>query len=115
MHTCGTIARPWRQDLTLGASQSGTSLTVVMKANAPWSGTLVIDKPRHRLEMGFTKDWPRMNTMPEWFTVEPNETYLVEDIVSGTASTSIGAQLHAGLPLTLPPGTERQLRIRRRE
>jgi hypothetical protein len=53
MHTRGTIARPWRQDLKLGASETEEGLVVVMKADQPWAGKLVIDKPRHRLEMGF--------------------------------------------------------------
>jgi hypothetical protein len=112
MHTRGTIARPWRQDLTLGASQSGDGLTVVMKADQPWSGKLVIDKPRHRLEMGFTKDWPRMNSMPEWFTVEPSQKYVVKDPTAGTETSHTGAQLHAGLSVTLQPGVEKLLLIR---
>ena len=43
MHTRGTIARPWRQDLTLGASQSQDGLTVIMKAeNRRRSGGICI-------------------------------------------------------------------------
>jgi hypothetical protein len=113
MHTRGTIARPWRQDLTLGANETEDGLTVVMKADKAWSGKLVIDKPRHRLEMGFAKDWPRMNTMPEWFTAEPDVDYIVEDLTTGTKTTHTGAQLHTGLPLTLDPGVEKRLLIRK--
>lgn len=111
MHTRGTIARPWRQDLTLGAGQDGDTLIVVMKALDPWTGKLVIDKPRHRLEMGFSKDWPRMNTMPEWFTAEPHGAYLVKDMQTGKTTSHPGADLHAGLPVTLKPGEERILHI----
>jgi hypothetical protein len=56
-----------------------------------WSGTLEVDKPRHRLLMGFTRDWPRMNTMPEWFVAEPDEDYVVEDLTTGTTTTYTGA------------------------
>jgi len=115
MHTRGSIARPWRQDLTLGASQSGDELTVVMKADQAWSGRLIIDKPRHRLEMGFKYDWPRMNTMPEWFTAEPDDHYNVRDLVAGTVTTHAGADLHAGLPVTLAPGEERQIQISKKK
>jgi hypothetical protein len=114
MHTRGTIARPWRQDLTLGASQAGGGLTIVMKAENPWTGRLVIDRPRHRLEMGFSKDWPRMNSMPEWFTADPGAEYTVRDLASGETVTRTGAQLHAGFPLALEAGAEKQLLIRRR-
>ena len=114
MHTRGTIARPWRQDLVLGASQTGGGLTVVMKAEKPWTGRLVIDRPRHRLEMGFSKDWPRMNSMPEWFTADPDAEYTLRDLASGEDVTMIGSQLHAGFPLTLEAGIEKRLHIRRR-
>ena len=111
MHTRGTIARPWRQDLHLGACETDAGLVVVMKADHAWSGILVIDKPRHRLDMGFRKDWPRMNTMPEWFTADPEKNYIVTDLATDTKTTHTGAELHAGLRLTLEPGTEKQLVI----
>lgn len=113
MHTRGTLARPWRQDLRLGASESADGLTVVLKADQPWSGRLVFDKPRHRVEMGFEKDWPRMNTMPEWFTADAEAEYVVEDLGSGTRTTHRGTELHAGLNLELQPGVEKRLRVRK--
>ena len=112
MHTRGTIARPWIQGFQLGASQDTGGLTVVMKSELPWSGKLVFDKPRHRLEMGFAKDWPRMNTMPEWFTVEPDGRYLVKDSASGKETTHRGEELINGLDLKLEAGTERRLTVR---
>jgi hypothetical protein len=112
MHTRGTVARPWRQDLTLGARETREGLAVVMKAQKAWSGRLVFDIPRHRIYMGFKHDWPRMNTMPEWFTVEPDQVYLVADIATGAQKTYTGKQLHAGLPLALQAGQEKRLLIR---
>jgi hypothetical protein len=114
MHTRGTIARPWRRDLTLGASASDGGLIIVMKSAQPWTGRLVIDRPRHRMEMGFSKDWPRMNSMPEWFTAEPGAEYMIKDVISGEESSRTGAQLHAGLELTLAAGVEKQIQIRRK-
>jgi hypothetical protein len=113
MHTRGTIARPWRQGLILGASQAGGELTVVMKADKPWAGSLVIDRPRHRMEMGFSQDWPRMNSMPEWFTAEPEAEYTVRDAATGKETTYTGAQLHAGLPVTLEGGEEKVLLLKK--
>jgi hypothetical protein len=112
MHTRGLIARPWELDLELGAAQTADGVVVSMTSGSPYTGILVVDKPRHRLEMGFTRDWPRMNTMPEWFTAEPGENYIVKDLNSGATTTRTGAELHAGLPVTLEAGVEKLLLIR---
>ena len=111
LHTRGVIARPWDLDLRLGASPVGEGLVVVLKSASEWSGRLQFDKPRHRLAMGFSRDWPRMNTMPEWFVVEPGRSYLVEDLITNSTETVAGADLHAGLAVTLEPGVERRFRI----
>jgi len=110
MHTRGLIARPWRRDLKLGAAQIGDSLAIVVKAEKPWKGKLIFDIPRYREYMGFSKDWPRMNTLPEWFTVEPKAEYTVKDL-SGTSKKRTGEQLHAGLPVKLPANGELRLLI----
>ncbi len=106
MHTRGLIARPWRQDLTLGACDTKDGLAIVMKAEKDWSGKLVFDKPRYRLYMGFKRDWPRMNTLPEWFTVEAEKHYAVKDLAGGAAKTCAGKQLQEGLPVELKAGQE---------
>ncbi|MEE8451052.1 MAG: hypothetical protein V3R99_04025 [Thermoguttaceae bacterium] len=113
MHTRGLIARPWRQDLTLGASETSDGLTVVMKARKDWSGKLVFDKPRHRVSMGFKRDWPRMNTMPEWFTVEADKNYVIKIAADGSEKTYSGKQLQDGLPIKLAAGEEMLLRVGR--
>ena len=112
MHTRGLVARPWQQDMTLGASQTHDGLAVVMKVEKDWSGNLIFDIPRHRIYMGFKHDWPRMNTIPEWFTVDSGKIYIVEKVVTGSQKTYTGAQLHDGLPLDLHAGEECLLLIR---
>ena len=111
MHTRGLIARPWRDDLILGASQAGGRLAVVIRAEKPWSGRIVFDVPRHRHYLGFQQDWPRMNTLPEWFTVEPDGTYTVRNLTTGAETTCSGEHLHDGLPLELEPGVETRLLV----
>ena len=101
MHTQGLIARPWRKDLQLGAARSGSGLAIVISAKNDWSGTLDFDIPRHRYYMGFQKDWPRMNTLPEWFTVEYDQRYQVQCLDTGTTNIYSGKQLHHGLPVQL--------------
>jgi hypothetical protein len=112
MHTRGIIARPWRQDLTLGASPTKEGLAIVLKSDNSYSGKLVFDIPRHRIYIGFKHDWPRMNTLPEWFTVELDKDYVVRNIASGLEKTYTGKHLHEGLPIELPAGEERLLLIK---
>ena len=111
MHTRGLIARPWRRDLHLGAAEYDKGLAVVMKAQKDWSGRLVFDIPRHRVYMGFKKDWPRMNTMPEWFTVALEKKYTVRNLTAGSTGRHTGKQLHEGLKLELKAGAELRLEI----
>ncbi len=106
MHTRGLVGRPWRQGLELGACQTKDGLTIVVKAREDWSGKLVFDKPRHRMYMGFKSDWPRMNTLPEWFTAEADKSYAVKDASDGSQKTYTGKQLHEGLPVKLKAGQE---------
>ena len=77
---------------------------VVVRSEQAYNGRLEFDIPRHRIYMGFKKDWPRMNTLPEWFTVEPDRTYVVRDQKTGVARTFTGRQLHHGLDVSLKMG-----------
>ena len=97
MHTRGLIARPWRRDLELGACEANGKLYVVVKGGKDWAGQLAFDVPRHRLYMGFQHDWPRMNTLPEWFTVEPEGRYRVRDVDADAANAHSGDSLAKGL------------------
>ena len=111
MHTRGLIARPWRRDLKLGAAQRGEALAIVLKADKPWKGKLIFDIPRHREYMGFSKDWPRMNTLPEWFTVEPKTKYTINNITADSSKKRTGEKLHAGLPVKISADGEIRLLV----
>lgn len=111
MHTRGLIARPWRQHLTLGTAEIENGLVVVLKSDEDWSGKLEFDIPRHRTYMGFKYDWPRMNTIPEWFTVEPDQQYRVKDLTAGSEKTCTGTELHKGLTIHLGAGEEKRLLV----
>ena len=113
MHTRGLIARPWRQGLALGASQTEEGVRVFLKSERAYQGRLIFDIPRHREQMGFKRDWPRMNTMPEWYTVEPGEQYVVKNVASGSEQKFSGKQLHEGLPVQLQAGQPQLLLVRR--
>ncbi len=112
MHTQGLIARPWQKGLQLGAVRDGAALAIVIKSDKEWSGKLHFDIPRHRVYMGFAKDWPRMNTLPEWFTVEADRSYGIQDLASGTRTTRSGKQLSEGIAVSVAPGEKKHLLVR---
>ena len=111
LHTRNTIARPWQRGLQLGAAPCGKGICVFMRSDDAYDGRLQFDIPRHRITMGFRQDWPRMNAVPEWFTVEPDEAhhYQVTDVDRGAKRTVSGKLLSEGLPIRLEPGTPLRL------
>lgn len=78
-----------------------------MESHRPYEGLLQFDIPRHRRYMGFEKNWPRMNTVPEWFTVEPDEShwYRVADVDTGSTKVLSGQSLREGFPVRLETNT----------
>ena len=101
MHTQGLIARPWDIGTELGARATSNSLIVTIKASKNYNGKIIFDVPRHKHLMGFEKDWPRMNTLPEWFTVGLDRTYRITNMRTHKTQTRTGKQLHEGLELRL--------------
>ncbi len=114
LHTRNTIARPWVQGLHLGAAPQGDGICVYMRSEKAYAGRLRFDVPRHRITMGFRQDWPRMNAVPEWFTVEPDtaHTYTVKDVDAGSTRVVTGKALSEGLPVSLTPDTPLRLIVR---
>ncbi|NLS96320.1 MAG: hypothetical protein GXX96_29635 [Planctomycetaceae bacterium] len=106
LHTRNTIARPWQQGLELGAAPCGDGICLFLQSEQAYEGRVQFDVPRHRLTMGFAQDWPRMNAVPEWFTVEPDEAhqYRVDDVDGGSSQTVSGKTLSEGLAVRIQPG-----------
>ena len=107
--TQGVTAQPWRADLRLGAVRDGNSLHVVLSADQPWTGKLVFDRPRHAENLKLPTDWPRINQFPEWFTVERDRDYSVH--LGAATQRRRGAELAAGLDVTVAPGAAVTLSI----
>ncbi|MCF7837938.1 MAG: hypothetical protein K9N49_04840 [Candidatus Marinimicrobia bacterium] len=102
LHSGGVLARPWRQGMGLGAAIVGEQLALVISVAEDWEGQLAFDRPRHRLHMGFDHDWPRMNTVPEWWAVEPATRYRIR-YADGREEFRSGAELSAGLAVRVTP------------
>ncbi len=103
-------AQPWRADLRLGAARDAAgTLHVVLSSEKPWTGKLIFDRPRHAENLRLPVDWPRINQFPEWFTVQSGKTYTVQ--MSSTSGQIPGAQLSAGLEISVNPDTPRRLTV----
>lgn len=108
--TQGTHIRPWRRDIKFGAVRQADGLVIALRAQQPWQGRLVFDRPRHREVLHLPVDYPRINQFPEWFTVESNATYR---LTQGWRTESVpGGALRAGLELKLAAGRTAVIRVR---
>jgi hypothetical protein len=100
MLTAGSYLRQWRPDVILGAVQEGQVLRIYLEADEDWEGRLCFDFPRHRELLGFTLDYPRINSFPEWFVAEHNVQYRLADLSPEPQRIS-GGQLREGVPIRL--------------
>jgi len=107
--TQGTSARPWRADLRFGAARRAASLVLTVDADSAWRGVLRFDVPRHRTILGLPADWPRINSYPEWYTVDERARYRVHDVSTGRTRTVLGEELARGLNVEAQP--RRQVRL----
>ncbi|MGH7786261.1 MAG: hypothetical protein ACRERC_05305, partial [Candidatus Binatia bacterium] len=113
--TAGIRPVPWRPGLQLGAERDGAAWHVAVQSDQAWHGVLQFDGPRHRETLGLARNYPRLNAWPEWFAVEPQATYEIEDRVRGTRATFSGAALRRGLDVELPAGAALHWRVTRLE
>ncbi|MBL9138569.1 MAG: hypothetical protein JNK85_22060 [Verrucomicrobiales bacterium] len=110
--TQGLTLEPWREDVRLGAVRSGNQVLISVLAEHPWSGHLVADRPRHRENLRLPLDYPRINQFPEWFTVEPSGSWILEGLPETASHIMDGRRLRRGIPLVLQPGRELRLILR---
>lgn len=101
--TQGARLEPWDRRTHLGAVRDGGTTTLVVEAEAPWSGLVRFDHLRHRDHLHLPINYPRLNEWPEWFTVEPDRRYRVV-IGTGAPVDRLGAELVQGIPVTLKAG-----------
>ena len=108
MKSQGVHIEPWRQDVRVGAVLDGDKVYLSVAAKEPWSGRLVFDKPRHKVNFHLPLDYPRINQMSEWFTVEDEKSYEVRDSADGNASDHSGREMAAGLNVDLKADQEKR-------
>ncbi|MCC7494959.1 MAG: hypothetical protein IT204_21605 [Fimbriimonadaceae bacterium] len=98
----GLTLQPWREDLRLGAVQRDGALWVYAAAAQPWAGHLIFDRPRHREWLHLPLDYPRINQVPEWFTVPAEGRYWLHH--DRATRLVAGNELRRGWSLRLVPG-----------
>ena len=92
--TQGILPDPWTPGLELGAARTNDGLIVFVNRPA----RVRFDFPRHRLVIGFRKNYARLNEFPEWYAVEPNWLYRLRD-ARGVEQVRLGSELVAGIQL----------------
>ncbi len=111
--TRGVTVQPWRADVQFGAVVEGDTVRLVIRAEKPWDGRVVFDRPRHKLFMHLPLDYPRINQFPEWFTVEPGSRYELR-LGRGAGNEKTGAELAEGIRVGLRGGEAQVVEVRRR-
>ncbi|HQH36806.1 MAG TPA: hypothetical protein PLS77_13985 [Anaerolineaceae bacterium] len=111
--TQGASLDSWREDTRLGAEldRSSGDLYLHLAASRDWQGNLRLDSARHAAFWNLPENYPRVNSLPEWFTVDPGSTYRLTNTDSGESWEIQGDDLIAGYPLVLDEGNGWQLNL----
>ncbi|MCX6624308.1 MAG: hypothetical protein NTY38_25240 [Acidobacteria bacterium] len=112
MKTQGCHLDAWKPGAELGAARDGRDLYVTVHSPANWSGRIIFDYARHRRILNLKQDYTRLNQWPEWYTVDENTLYRVQDTGQGTEEIRLGSDLKAGYTLKLNAGATKRLLVR---
>jgi hypothetical protein len=100
--TQGITIDPWREDIKFGAVKKDDRLYLFIKAESDWEGKIIFDSPRHKINLNMPFDWPRINQMPEWFTVEKERDYKIR--INNKSEKIKGAELIQGAEIRINEG-----------
>jgi hypothetical protein len=109
--TKGVYVKPWRSDLKLGATMSGDTLWMSLQADAPWTGKIYFDHPRHRDVLHLPYDWPRINQFPEWFVVDSASRHKYLSGADNSIVEYSGRELLAGIPASCQVGEPKRIKV----
>ena len=109
MKSAGCRPKNWQPGVQLGAASDGDRLLVSARATGGLSGAIAFDYARHRRVLNLRRNYVRLNEWPEWFTLDENTLYRVEDPDAGKHELRLGSELKEGYPVTVAKGGERRL------
>lgn len=111
MKAQGVRIEPWRADVRVGAVKDGDRIVISLAAEQPWTGKLIFDRARHKVNLHLPVDYPRINQFPEWFTVDDGASYEIKDSADGKVLEHSGKAMAAGVEVTVPAGTEKRFMV----
>jgi hypothetical protein len=106
----GVRGVPSAEGVGLGGVQRRGELLLTVRADAPWEGRLLFDRPRNEYPTA-TIDWARLNEMPQWFVVRPEREYSVA-VEGAEPATMPGSRLIEGLHVRVGRSAELKIRVR---
>src|SRR6266536_834468 len=101
LKTQGCYLEDWRKGVRLGAHRKGRILYISLQTQRSWHGKLHFDFARHRRVLNFDRDYVRLNEWPEWFTVDENTLYRMQD-ARGSVRVLLGSELKDGVSINAP-------------
>ncbi len=113
MKTQGVHLDSWKPGVEVGAVRDGGDLYVSVHSAGAWSGRVVFDYARHRRVLNLKKDYVRLNQWPEWYTVDENTLYQIQEAGQAKETVLLGSDLKAGYPLRMAAGETRRILVRR--
>ncbi len=105
----GVRAEPLVEGLGVGAVLYEAGLCLAVRSDRSWRGRLRFDGPRP-MHHACPIDWARINEMPAWFVVQPENLYAVA-IDHAPATVVLGRDLIRGLAIELEAGMTRRLHL----
>ncbi len=101
--TQGAMISRWRKDVKLGAAydKNQKELYIYLDADSKWKGHIKFGIPRHKTIWNLLTDYPRLNSTPEWYIIEPERNYNIIDIETGEKVIQRGKALVEGIPINL--------------
>jgi len=105
MKTQDSYLKSWQPGVELGAVRDGDNLFVTVRSAKAWSGRVCLDFKRHRRILNFRKNYTRLNQWPEWYTVDENTLYRVQDPNSSQEEIRLGSELKEGFEVKLAAGS----------
>jgi len=104
--TQGIHVEPWRADVRIGAVKDGGRIMISLATDLPWSGRIIFDRPRHKVNLHLPVDYPRINQFPEWFVVEDAASYEVQNLADCKVLEYTGQAMASGIDVVVPANTE---------
>jgi hypothetical protein len=102
--TQGIVPLEWDSQLSIGAVQTSTGIKIAVSSPVGWKGKLKFDVPRHSTMMHYPADYPRINQYQEWFVVEKDQIYQLNNVQARRLNKIKGSVLAKGLDVEVKAG-----------